>query len=331
MRTTVWSSTIRTRMGSAGTVVTTRSPRGRDREWRARLGLVAVERHLEHDARAAAGALGSTARRPPSRRARSRMLRRPSWRPAAAGGAGAAAAAVVGHRPDRARRGANTRTTCTRQAPAWRAVFESASRRICSRCWPASSGSGPAAPMPSARKRTSPPGLLGEAPGEVAEPGRDALGRGGRLGQRADVVADAVGDGVQVGDHLAHLRAHRRARRSGWRSTPGGARPRRSTGSCRRAGHAGSGRAPRRWRGPGRAPRAAAWPPRRRSRAASPRGRRARGRRRPRTTSSGSPVRSNQPSASRIPPGRERAGGHDQPRPRSRRRPGPRRPRRRRA
>ena len=45
-------------------------------------------------------------------------------------------------------------------------------------------------------------------------------------------------------------------RHSGWRPTRGAGPPRRSTGSCRRAGRAGSGSAPRRWRGPGRGPRA---------------------------------------------------------------------------
>ena len=149
-------------------------------------------------------------------------------------------------RPDRARRGGTPGRTCTRQAPAWRAVFESASRRICSRCWPASSGSGPAAARPSARKRTRAP--VSSAKRRVRSPSPAAMpcGRGRRLG-----AARGCSRGCRRWRRSGPRppRAPRRApraRRSGWRPPPGAARPRRSTGWCRRAGRAGSGRAPRR-------------------------------------------------------------------------------------
>ena len=97
----------------------------------------------------------STARRPPSRRARSRMLRRPWWPSSTTGGPWAAT--VVGHDEVELVGPEHRRDAHACEAPAWRAVFESASRRICSRCWPTSSGAARPGAEALRPKRTSRP------------------------------------------------------------------------------------------------------------------------------------------------------------------------------
>ena len=180
-RTTVWSSTIRTRIGSAGAVVMSGSPHARDRERRLGLGLVAVERHRQGHAGAARRVLaprrGARPGGAPARACCAAPRGAPARRRAPRGGGAAAVVGddqvdLVGGEDERSR----ARGRCRRGGP----CSMSASRRICSRCWPASSGRGPRRPRRSTREAHVAAGLLGEAPGQLAEAGGDALGRGGR-------------------------------------------------------------------------------------------------------------------------------------------------------
>ena len=171
-------------MGSAGAVVTTRSPRERDRGRTGSPAGSSLSSGTSSMTRVPPRGPGPTARRPPRRRARSRMLRRPWWPLLGRRRPGARSRSRRRSPTRSSSSGANTRTTCTRQAPAWRAVFESASRRICSRCSPGLLGQRPGGAEALDAEAHVAAGLLGEAPGQVAEAGRDALGRGGRLGER---------------------------------------------------------------------------------------------------------------------------------------------------
>ena len=195
MRTTVWSSTIRTRMGSAGTVVRALTSReGHLRGWGRRASGSSLSSGTASITRVPPPGLGPTTSRPPRRRARSRMLRRPwSRRASPAGERGPRAAAVVGdHQVELV--GAEDQVHPDAAPPAWRAVLESASRRICSRCWPASSGQR-AAGGHAARRRSARGGRSRRRSGGSGRRGRrrapPAWTGGGR--GAADVVADAVG------------------------------------------------------------------------------------------------------------------------------------------